>query len=151
VAVSEVEPGLLDHWPVQLAWLLLPGIALVALTVKWIRRRGGLEALEGAVDAPVRPWLLPAATVVLDVAALAALGIAVASIVEADGRGVEAVLGIPIVILVAWLITLGALAATVLLGRLVWRARRDGVRRPLTLGLTAVSGAWLLLLAYWLL
>jgi hypothetical protein len=94
---------------------------------------------------------VPAATVALDVAALAALGIAVASIVEADGRGVEAVAGIPVVILVAWLISLGALAATVVLGRSVWLARRNGSARPLATGIAVVSAIWLLLLAYWLL
>jgi dienelactone hydrolase len=151
VAVAAVEPGLLDHWPVQLAWLLLPGVALLVLALQAVRRRGGIEALEGAVDAPVRPWLVPVAVVALDVAALGAVGIAVASIVEADGRGVDAVLGVPVAILVAWLLALGGLAATVVLGRSVWRARQDGIRRPLSLGLTAVSGAWLLLLAYWLL
>jgi hypothetical protein len=64
---------------------------------------------------------------------------------------VEAVAGVPVVIVVAWLISLGALAATIVLGRSVWQARRQGARRPLALGISAVSAAWLLLLAYWLL
>jgi hypothetical protein len=150
-AVATVDPGLLDRWPVQLAWILLPGVALVVLAAQAVRRRGGIEALEGAVDAPVRPWVVPVAVVALDVAALGALAIAVASIVEADGRGVDALLGIPVVILVAWLLALGGLAATVVLGRSVWRARQNGIKRPLSLGLTVASAAWLLLLAYWLL
>jgi hypothetical protein len=64
---------------------------------------------------------------------------------------VEAVAGIPIVILVAWLISLGALAATIVLGRSVWAARRNGSARPLATGIAVVSAIWLLLLAYWLL
>ena len=151
VVVATLEPGLLDHWLVQLAWLLLPAVALLALSARAVRRRGGVAALEGAVDAPVRPWLVPAATVALDVAALAALGIAVASIVEADGRGVQAVAGIPVVILVAWLISLGALAATIVLGRSVWHARRNGSARPFATGIAVVSAIWLLFLTYWLL
>jgi hypothetical protein len=150
VPVKRVSASLLSSWPVQLLWLLLPAVALVVMGVRALRARGGVDALAEAVDAPLRPWILPAVVVVLDVAALAALAIAVASIVEADGRGVEALAGVPIVILVAWVISLLALAATVVLGRGAWRARRSGEPKPFRLGMTAASASWLLLLAYWL-
>jgi hypothetical protein len=109
-----------------------------------------VNALENVVDAPLRPWLLPAIALVLDVAALIALAIAVAAIVESDGREVSAVLGTPIVILIAWVLALGALATTALLGRSAWRARRNGERRSLNTGIAVASAGWLLLLAYWL-
>jgi hypothetical protein len=126
--------SLLERWPVQLAWLLLPALALVALSVRGRRRRA----------APTASWWWLAAVAALDVAALGALAVAVVSIVDADGRGVDAVAGVPTVLLVAWLFTLAGLVATGLLARRLRRSRGPGV------GVVLASSAWLLLALYWL-
>lgn len=128
VPVRDVQrASLLERWPVQLAWLLLPGAALVFFA---LRRRSALEQ---------RDWWWLGGVVLVDALALVALAYAVASIVDVDGRGVAAVLGVPLAVVVTWLLTLGGVAATVMLAR-----RRRGA------WMTAPSVAWLALLAYWL-
>lgn len=128
------DVSLLSRWPVQLAWLVLPALALVVLAVRLWRRRG-----ESAV-----PWLWIAAAVCADLLALAALAFAVATIVENDGAGVQAVAGVPLVVLAAWLFTLAGVVATALLARRVRRGRLPG------LGVALAGSAWLLLALYWL-
>ena len=123
------DVSVLEHWPVQLAWLVLPLIAVVVLL--WRARRSDQ-----------RWWL--AAAVGLDVLALATLAFAVATIVEDDGTGVEAVAGVPLVLLVAWLVTLAGIVVTGLVARRVRRARAPGF------GITLAGAAWLLLALYWL-
>jgi dienelactone hydrolase len=139
VAAAE-HTRLLDHWPVQLAWLLLPAVALAVLLARALLRRR--RAGQGLPE--LREAWPPAAVVALDVTALAALAIAVAAIVSVDGRGVEAIAGVPAVLLFAWVLTLGALGGTVALVRWVRRGH------PGT-AVCVASGAWILLLAYWLL
>ncbi|MEA2467333.1 MAG: uncharacterized protein QOJ57_1459 [Thermoleophilaceae bacterium] len=120
VAAAPVQrASVLERWPVQLAWLVLPALALLA------RRRPGWPALVAAG---------------LDLLALVAIALAVASIVEDGGQGVTAVAGVPLLVLIAWLLTAGGAAATVVL------ARRRGLSRRALAG----SSAWLLLALYWL-
>jgi hypothetical protein len=95
IAARHVEASLLEHWPVQLAWLLIPAVALL------IARR--------------RPWPKLAAIVAADLLALGAIAIAVASIVDDRGQNVGAIAGIPTVLLVAWALTLAAAATTAIL------------------------------------
>jgi dienelactone hydrolase len=128
VPVSDVQSAsLLERWPVQLAWLLLPGLALLYFV---LRRRASVDA---------RDWWWLGGVVLVDALALVALAYAVASIVDVDGRGVAAVAGVPVAIVVTWLLTLAGVAGTVMLAR-----RRRGA------WMTAPSVAWLALLAYWL-
>jgi dienelactone hydrolase len=124
------EASLLERWPVQLAWLVLP--ALAALALGW------------RVRASSHRWWLAAAAV-LDLLAVGALVVAVTSIVADRGRGVSTVAGVPVVILVAWLVALAGAGATALLVR---RARRDRSRPAL--GVALAGSAWLLLVLYWL-
>lgn len=95
VATAQVQASLLDRWPVQLAWLVLPAVALV------IARR--------------RPWLKLAAVVGTDLLALGAIALAVVSIVDDAGQGVGAIAGVPTVLVIAWVLTLAAAATTVLM------------------------------------
>ena len=83
------------------------------------------------------------AVVALDVAALAGLAIAVASIVSTAGRGVNALAGVPVVLLVAWALALVTLGATVALARWVRRGHAGA-------SVCIASAAWVLLLAWWL-
>jgi hypothetical protein len=137
--VAANRARILDHWPVQLAWLLLPAAGLlVVLARALVRRRRAGDGLPSLAE-----WWPPLAVVALDVAAIAALAIAVASIVSVDGHGVEALAGVPIVLLVAWALAIVGLAATVALVRWVRRGH------PGT-AVCVASGAWMLLLAYWL-
>jgi uncharacterized protein len=137
--VAANRARILDRWPVQLAWLLLPAAALLVVLVRaLVRRRRAGNGLPSLAES----WP-PLAVVALDVAAIAALGIAVASIVSADGHGVQALAGVPVVLLVAWALALVGLAATVALVRWVRRGN------PGT-AVCVASGAWVLLLAYWL-
>ena len=115
VAAQQVSASLLERWPVQLAWLLIPGIALLVRRPPWLR----LAAIAGA-----------------DLLALGAIAIAVSSIVDDRGRGVGTIAGIPTVLVVAWVLTLGAAATTAFL------ARRLTTR--------LASSAWLLLALFWL-
>jgi dienelactone hydrolase len=136
--VAVQRASLLERWPVQLAWLVLPALALVlAVARTWRRRRA-----EG--DAPELSWRWPAGVVAIDMLALAALAFAVATIVGADGGRVEAVAGVPAVIVLAWLVTLAGAVATGTLARRGWRT--GGLARTVCLA----SGAWLLLVTYWL-
>jgi drug/metabolite transporter (DMT)-like permease len=131
-AVGDVQDAsVLDSWPLQLAWLILPALALVAIGV--LRRR---EVPDG------RTWGWLAGVVALDLLALAALAYAVASIVGADGRDIAAVAGVPVVVLFTWALTIVATAATVLLKR-----RRTG--RAVN-AVCLASAAWVLLALYWL-
>jgi hypothetical protein len=57
---------------------------------------------------------------------------------------VEAVAGVPAVIVLAWLVTLAGAVATGTLARRGWRT--GGLARTVCLA----SGAWLLLVTYWL-
>jgi hypothetical protein len=76
--------------------------------------------------------------VALDVLALAALAYAIAALVDDQRADVQAVAGVPVVVLVAWVLTLAAAGAT---AALAWRRRSPAA---------LASAAWLLLLAYWL-
>jgi dienelactone hydrolase len=137
--VREVQPAsVLEHWPVQLAWLVLPAFGLLFLGLRAWRRRG---------DDRVEPrtWWWLGGVVALDVLALCALAFAVATIVEVDGHGVEAVAGVPAVLLATWVVALAGAVATGLLAR---RARRH--RGTPATGVCLASAAWLLLVAYWL-
>jgi hypothetical protein len=127
--------ALLERWPVQLAWLLLPALALAAAGVRALRRRGTGDG---------RAWRWLGGVVALDVLALATLAFGVATIVEADGRGLESVAGAPAVLVAAWVVALAAAVATGLLARRRWRA--GGPVRTVCLA----SLGWLLLVAYWL-
>jgi dienelactone hydrolase len=147
------DASALDRWPVQLAWLLLPAVAL-AVRALWAlrrRRRAGTDEdgheNEQAHDAHTRWWL--GGVVALDFAALGALAYAVASIVEVHGEGVAAVAGVPLAIVVAWLFTAAAAVATVLLTRRLLVAG-EGIRRNPAASVSLASWAWLLLAVYWL-
>jgi hypothetical protein len=136
-AVEQVS--LLERWPVQLAWLLLPALALVVVAVREWRRRGEWEG-------SAREWLWLGAVVGLDLLALAALAYAVASIVGVDGEGVAAIAGVPVVIVVTWAFTLAAAIVTAVVARIdLTRPSRASVRVA-----CASSAAWLLLVAFWL-
>jgi uncharacterized protein len=132
--VADVSP--LERWPVQLAWLVLPALALLAFALR-VRRRYALP--HGATQ-----WAWVGGVLALDLLALASLAFAVAAIVEADGRGVQAIAGVPVVVLAAWLFTLAGLAATALLARRVRRTRTPGI------AVVLAGSAWLLLALYWL-
>ena len=94
--------SLLERWPVQLAWLVLPGLALTLLGVReWRRRRRADDE-----PAPAPPWWWPAGVAGLDLLALCTLAIGVAEIVGVDGQGVAAVAGVPVALLAAWALTL---------------------------------------------
>jgi dienelactone hydrolase len=129
--------SLLSHWPVQLAWLVLPAVALVALGLRLWRRRS-------AEDVPAAQWWWLAGVVGLDLVVLAALAFAVAAIVDGNGQGVAAAAGVPIVVLVAWAFTLAGVAASGVLARRVRRTRAPGI------GVVLAGSAWLLLALYWL-
>ena len=131
------QASLLERWPVQLAWLLVPAVALLALALRAWRRRG-------ATDVPAHHWWWLGGVPALDLLALAALAFAVVTIVEDGGQGVGAIAGVPIVLVIAWLLTLAGIAATALLARRVRRARAPG------LGVVLASSGWLLLALYWL-
>jgi hypothetical protein len=133
VAVQRVS--LLERLPVQLAWLLLPGLGLLWVAFRTWRRRATYEGPGG--------WWL-AAVAGLDLLALGALALAVTSIVADQGEGVGAVAGVPTVLLVAWAFTLAGVVGTALLAR---RARP--VRSPAAAVVLAGS-VWLLLALYWL-
>jgi hypothetical protein len=118
-----VDPSFFERWPVQLAWLLLPAVALAI-------------AARRAAGAGPRIWMWLGGVATLDVLALFVLAYAVASLV--DGAGVSAVAGMPLAVAATWVLTGFAGVATVLLAR-----------RSLLAALA--SGAWLLLVVYWLL
>jgi dienelactone hydrolase len=127
--------SVLERWPVQLAWLVLPALALVLLALRLRRRRG---------DEPSVRWWWLAGVAALDLLAVAALAFAVAALVEDGGEGVEMVAGLPVVLLVAWLLTLAGVTATALLVGRIRRARAPGM------GVALAGSAWLLLALYWL-
>ncbi len=131
--------SLLERWPVQLAWLVLPALALLLVALRAWRRRRKL----GPDDGPAWWWL--AGVAALDLLALGALAVAVVSIVADGGEGVAAVAGVPTVLVVAWLLTAAGIAATALLAR-----RAPSLRSPAA-GVALASSAWLLLALYWLL
>jgi dienelactone hydrolase len=137
--VAANEARILDRWPVQLAWLLLPAVGLLVVLMRaLVRRRRAGDGLPALAES----WP-PLAVLALDVAAIAALAIAVASIVSVDGHGVQALAGVPVVLLVAWALAIVGLAATVALVRWVRRGH------PGT-AVCIASGVWVLFLAYWL-
>jgi uncharacterized protein len=137
--------SLLERWPVQLAWLVLPGLALTLLGVReWRRRRRADDE-----PAPAPPWWWPAGVAGLDLLALCTLAIGVAEIVGVDGQGVAAVAGVPVALLVAWALTLAGAVATALLARRAWRGRERRLRSP-SMGVALAGSAWLLLAIYWL-
>jgi dienelactone hydrolase len=133
--VAVQRASLLQRWPVQLAWLLLPGLALLLVALRGWRRRATYEG-------PRWWWLAGVAG--LDLLALGTLALAVATIVTDQGESVDAVAGVPAVILVAWAFALLGAIATALLAR---RARP--LRSPAT-GVVLAGSAWLLLALYWL-
>jgi dienelactone hydrolase len=132
-----VDPSPLERWPVQLAWLLFPLIAVAVAA----RRTAG---------AGVRAWSWLGGVAALDLLALLALVYAVASIVDGGGSAVSAVAGMPLGIAATWLVTILAAIATALLARRAARAD-EGVRRAPAAIVAVASGAWLLLVVYWLL
>jgi hypothetical protein len=126
--VADVQrASLLERWPVQLAWLVLPALAL------------GFFALRRRHDQSAHDWWWLGGVVAIDALALVALAYAVASIVDVDGRGVAAVAGVPVAVAVTWVLTLAGLAATVLMAR-----------RGRGMWMSGASLAWLALLVYWL-
>jgi dienelactone hydrolase len=125
----------LERWPVQFAWLLLPALALLAIGLRMWRRRDSV---------PAGQWWWLGGVVALDLLVLAALAFAVATIIDADGQGVEAVAGVPIVVLVTWLFALAGVVATGLTARRIRRARAPGM------GVVLAGSGWLLLVFYWL-
>jgi alpha-beta hydrolase superfamily lysophospholipase len=138
VAVQEVS--LLERWPVQVAWLILPALVLLLVAARAWRRR---KRVDGDETAGPRWWWL-AGVAALDLLAVGALAVAVAAIVADGGEGVSAVAGVPTVILVAWAVTLAGVVATALLAR---RAR--SLRSPAA-GVVLAGSAWLLLALFWL-
>jgi dienelactone hydrolase len=132
--VALQRASLLERWPVQLAWLVLPALGLVVMFARLWRRR--------PADGPAWWWL--AAVAALDLIALGALALGVTSIVDDQGQGVDAVAGVPLVLLIAWLFTICGVVATALLGR-----RAPRLRSPAA-GITLAGTAWLLLALYWL-
>jgi dienelactone hydrolase len=94
VASEHVEASLVERWPVQLAWLLIPAIALFVRPPTWLK----LAAIVGA-----------------DLLALGAIAIAIVSIVDDGGQGVGAIAGVPTVLVIAWALTLAAAATTAVL------------------------------------
>jgi uncharacterized protein len=119
------DPSPLERWPVQLAWLLVPALALAVAA----RRTAGAGA---------RAWSWLGGVIALDLLALFALAYAVAGIVDATGAGVSSVAGMPSAVAVTWALTIVAFLATALLAH---RARLAAV----------ASCAWLLLVVFWLL
>jgi dienelactone hydrolase len=143
VAVQEVS--LLERWPVQIAWLVLPALVLLLVAVRARSRRRRARRLGEDDDAAAAPrWWWLAAVAALDLLAVGALALAVAAIVADGGEGVSAVAGVPTVILVAWAFTLAGLIATALLAR-----RAPSFRSPSS-GVALAGWAWLLLALYWL-
>jgi hypothetical protein len=133
--VAAQKVSLLERWPVQLAWLVLPGaLLLLAAFLGW-RRRGSSEG--------PRWWWL-AAVAALDLLAVGALAVAVTSIVADGGEGVTAVAGVPAVLVVAWAFTVAGIGAT------AWLARRARPLRSPTTGVVLAGSLWLLLTLYWL-
>jgi hypothetical protein len=63
---------------------------------------------------------------------------------DAGGQGVEAVAGVPLAVVFAWLLTIAGAAGTVLVARRVRRAGGSGI------GLVLAGSAWLVLAVYWL-
>jgi hypothetical protein len=136
--VAVQRASLFERWPVQLAWLVLPALGLLVLGLRvWRRRR-----------AVGMTWWWLAGVVVLDLLALCALAYAVAALVDANGQGVEAVAGVPAVVVLAWVVTLAGAVATGLLARRAWRAG-ERLRSP-SMGVVLAGSAWLLLAVYWL-
>jgi alpha-beta hydrolase superfamily lysophospholipase len=133
---KRVDAGALDHWPVQLAWLLLPAFALVPLLARGVAHHFRNEDAELQLR---RRWL-PAVVLALDAVALFAVAYAVADLVGNRGRGVSTSGGIPVTVLGAGVVVALAAVAT---GALAWRSWR----RPTV---PIVSLVWLLLAAYWL-
>jgi hypothetical protein len=117
---------------------VLPALGLLALGLRLWRHRAAAGV----------PWWWLAGAAALDLLALGALAYAVAEIVGTDGRGVDAVAGMPVVVLIAWLVTLAGAVATGLLARRAWR---NGARlRSPAMGVVLAGSAWLLLAIYWL-
>jgi hypothetical protein len=153
------DPSPLERWPVQLAWLLLPALALAAHLAFELRRRrrlvdedeaGSFSSDESSAMPGAHTWWWLGGVVLLDVLALGALAYAVGTIVEVDGRNVAAIAGVPLALEVAWLVTVAAAAVTVLLTGRIVMGRAAGIgRRPATTVVVA-SWAWLLLALYWL-
>jgi dienelactone hydrolase len=142
------QASLLDSPPVQIAWLLLPALGLGLVALRAWRRHRAAGADEDDERPPARAWWWPAAVVALDLLALLALAYAVSDIISVGGEGVSAVAGTPVAVLVAWVLTAGAAAATV---AFAWRARRNSSVSALPVkGLCAVSATWVLLASYWL-
>jgi hypothetical protein len=134
--VAVQRTSVLERWPVQLGWLVLPALMLLLAALRAWRRRGSAQG------GP--PWWWLAGVASLDLLAVGALAVAVVSIVDDQGEGVDAVAGVPAVVLVAWLVTLAGVVATALLAR---RAR--SLRSPAT-GVVLAGSLWLLLALYWL-
>ncbi|MEY2463340.1 MAG: hypothetical protein QOH64_1478 [Acidimicrobiaceae bacterium] len=134
--VAVQRTSLLERWPVQLGWLVLPALVLLLAGLRTWRRRRSEE------DRPRWWWL--AGVAALDLLAVGALAAAVVSIVDDQGEGVDAVAGVPSVVLVAWLVTLAGAVATALLAR-----RMRSLRSPAA-GVVLAGSLWLLLALYWL-
>jgi hypothetical protein len=131
--------SLFERWPLQLAWLALPALALMLIAARAWRRRDEEDApLPTALE-----WWWLGGVLALDALALLALAFAVASLIDVDGRGVAAVAGVPVVVAVTWVLVLAGVVATALL---IKRARR---RTPAS-GVCLASCAWLALALYWL-
>ena len=136
--VAVQRTSVLEKWPVQIAWLVLPALVLLFVGLRAWR----LRQLSKEDDGPRWWWL--AGVAALDLLAIGALAVAVVSIVDDRGEGVAAIAGVPTVILVAWAFTLAGVAATALLAR---RAR--SLRAPAS-GVVLAGSIWLLLALYWL-
>jgi dienelactone hydrolase len=136
--VAVQRTSVLEKWPVQIAWLVLPALVLLFVGLRAWRLRQLSEEDNGP-----RWWWL-AGVAALDLLAIGALAVAVVSIVDDRGEGVAAIAGVPTVILVAWAFTLAGVAATALLAR---RAR--SLRAPAS-GVVLAGSIWLLLALYWL-
>ncbi|MBA3301317.1 MAG: hypothetical protein H0T15_05560 [Thermoleophilaceae bacterium] len=131
-AASPAGAGPLGAPPVQLAWLLLPMIAIAVAVALGARR----------------PLVLLAAG--LDLAALAALGFGLVRIDRDQGK-VSALLGLPLWLALAALLGLAGLLATVALAREEWRNRgEEGVLQRTGLMVCAASTVWLALLLSWM-
>jgi uncharacterized protein len=142
------SPSALERWPVQLAWLLLPALALAVVTLRELRRRR--RGAAGELQSGGRTWWWAGGVVALDLLTLGALAYAVAHIVETGGAGVSAVAGMPLPIAVTWVLAGVSIAATVLLARQALAARGGGGPRGPAAAVSLASAAWLLLAIYWL-